>query len=539
MKAYITLLHHRNRILLLSLCLVALGFYTLPSAAHAIACGRHMLTYAVHRSDGVPASGLRCVKVSWHSPDGSSAEFDWYGEGDWGRGSYRHIGTGYTNRGEFGSLARAADLYGNGETFNNLARNLIPAVTAGTWPAPQEVRISGGWNEIWRLVTTDINYTPLPRPTVCGPHFTSYYVTDLTYTRQGTGLRCILDLGLAGFYVWFGAGEWDGSRYSHIGRFNFLSTTGSGAGQASDICDPTFGASCNDYPSNSLVFTSAITGSPGLSPEYRITSAWSEWWVATAGCNVRPFYVIAHRTNELDKVTNALKEGANAVEIDIRYDPGKQRFCVNHDTVAFCDNDELVPFLRGLRGIAARDPRFALLVLDFKDHGRNDNAYRELLDIVRIEFTSAVPAKVILSTAKIAVDARVLMSKAGGLKSNEAFAIDAENDVDAVADLLEQVNPTGGRAYGNGTFRWGISLNIRRSIQKAVALRNQGRFHFVYVWTLGTEGSMRAYLNDGVDGIFVNEPEIDNLRNVVTSSLSPTVGFATRCDALIASFRRR
>jgi hypothetical protein len=116
MKAYISL-HDRNRTLLLSICLLALGLYMPPTAAHAFTCGPHMLTYAVHGSDGILASGVRCVKVSSYSPGGSSAGFDWYGEGDWGGGSYRHIGTGYTSQGEFGSLATAADMYGNGETF--------------------------------------------------------------------------------------------------------------------------------------------------------------------------------------------------------------------------------------------------------------------------------------------------------------------------------------------------------------------------------------------------------------------------------------
>jgi hypothetical protein len=178
----------KSRIFLLAICLVALGSYTLPTTARAVACGPHMLTYAVHGSDGVPASGLRCVKVYWHSPDGRSADFDWYGEGNWGRGSYRHIGTGYTYRGEFGSLARAADIFGNGETFSAVSRNLIPEVAVGNWPAPQEIRIWGDWDEIWRLVT-DINYVPLPLPTVCGPNF-----KQTTSPRHSGGLTDALAL---------------------------------------------------------------------------------------------------------------------------------------------------------------------------------------------------------------------------------------------------------------------------------------------------------------------------------------------------------
>jgi hypothetical protein len=288
-----------------------------------------MLTYAVHRPDGVSAPGLRCVKVSWHSPDGSSAEFDWYGEGNWGGGPYRHIGTGYTNQGEFGSLAKAADMFGNGETFNGFFTNLVPAVTTGAWPAPQEVRITGPWNEIWRLVTTDLNYKPLPSPTVCGPHFASYTVTDLAGIRQGSGVRCVADFGYAGFYLWFGNGEWDGMRYSHIGNFNLSAGNKPGVGRASDLCDPHFGTACNDFPAASLTFTSIEDG-------YQVTGAWSELW--KPGGRTPVLETIVQRYGDSLRIVPEAPDGTYTIGVPRRPTPHGPlqahpylRFRVQHD----------------------------------------------------------------------------------------------------------------------------------------------------------------------------------------------------------------
>jgi hypothetical protein len=260
----------RYTISFLPTCLVALALIVLPTNVRAISCGPHMSTYAVHGPDGSTASGLRCVRVTWRSDDGSSADFTWYGEGNWGGGPYRHLGTGYINRGEFGSFARAADMFGNGEAFNSFASNLIPQVTAGSWPAPQEIRIGGDWNEIWRLAI-DVAYAPLPLPANCGPRFRRYIVSDQASTRQGTGVRCVVDLGLPNGNLWFGTGEWDGGQYSHIGQFTLPSGSGAGVGQATDLCNPHFGGACNDFPAASLTFTSRDGG-------YQVSGAWSEFW---------------------------------------------------------------------------------------------------------------------------------------------------------------------------------------------------------------------------------------------------------------------
>jgi hypothetical protein len=243
--------------------------------------------------------------------------------------------------------------------------------------------------------------------------------------------------------------------------------------------------------------------------------------------------LIAHRSNDLQWVKRRLELGANAIEIDARYDPRGRRFCVNHDNTWNCDNENIVPFLEGLRNLADTYPGFALLIIDLKDHQGNNYAYRDLLAIVRSRLTSPTRIKVILSTAKInSPPARALISSAGQTRRSEGFAIDQENDVEAVANVLNRYAPASGRAYGNGTFRFGISLNIRRSIRRAVSLRDQGRFDFVYVWTIGTQGSMRAYINDRVDGIFVNEPEIDDLKRVTLSACASGVRTAIRTDPL-------
>ncbi|NOJ39985.1 hypothetical protein [Bradyrhizobium australiense] len=251
---------------------------------------------------------------------------------------------------------------------------------------------------------------------------------------------------------------------------------------------------------------------------------------------LRQFYIIAHRTNALDKVRAALRQGANGIEIDVRYRRREQGFCANHDSFDPSCN-RLVPFLRELNAIASNSKQLALIVLDFKNHDGNQNAFRELLDIVRRELTSNLGLKMILSTGSLAL-ARRVMPNAGALRRGEAFSIDEEDDPDAVANFLAgTVSGEGSKAYGNGTFEPGIEVHIQNSIQRAVSLRRQGQFQFVYVWTLARTASMRDYLRIGVDGILVNDPR--KLRDVITlaehdPSSCFNVRLETRADSVPA-----
>ncbi|BAY30124.1 hypothetical protein NIES2107_19680 [Nostoc carneum NIES-2107] len=220
-------------------------------------CGPHTQTYIVKPLDNRQGQGIRCVKLSEGRPGTKIPKLAWYGEGNWGGATYRHVGQAIYRSSNL--VGFASDIYGNGENINNnFPGNLNVQVLN-----PTTIRVTGAWNEEWQLVNTT-NYKPLPKPTTCGGYFDEYKVSDLTGNRNGEGLRCVLRVGLKNT-TWFGNGNWEGSTYSHIGTRSF---NGSGAG---DICGRGFGRICNNFDWGSLNLT-PVTGG------FDVTGAWSEKW---------------------------------------------------------------------------------------------------------------------------------------------------------------------------------------------------------------------------------------------------------------------
>jgi hypothetical protein len=236
-------------------------FYTSATNSSSFNCGSDLTTYKVKSLKDGAFGGIRCVKFAEGSPDNSTPKFAWYGEGSWSGKTYRHVGhaiqqpTISTKR-----IGYASDIWGNGEyAGGNFDGNLAIEVVN-----PSTIRVTGAWNEEWQKVAS-LNYTPLAKPTTCGDHFDQYKVSDLTGSRQGSGLRCMLRIGPK-TATWFGNGNWNGSQYSHLGTLAGPSRLG-----ASDVCANAFGSICNTFAYGSLRST-AVTGG------YDITGKWSEKW---------------------------------------------------------------------------------------------------------------------------------------------------------------------------------------------------------------------------------------------------------------------
>ncbi len=221
-------------------------------------CGPHLRTYVVKSLNDSQGIGIRCVKFSEGIPGKPIPRLAWYGEGNWSGSTYRHVGQAiYRGRNLVGF---ASDIHGNGEYFNgDFPGNLNVQVLGGG----STIRVTGAWNEEWQLVRST-NYKPLPRPKTCGGYFDEYQVSDLSGSRRGDGLRCVLRGGLKNT-TWFGNGNWGGSTYSHVGT---RSVNGYGAG---DICGTNFGTICNTFSWGSLKLTPVPGG-------FDVTGAWSEKW---------------------------------------------------------------------------------------------------------------------------------------------------------------------------------------------------------------------------------------------------------------------
>ncbi|MFH7027503.1 MAG: hypothetical protein ACHBN1_19415 [Heteroscytonema crispum UTEX LB 1556] len=129
------------------------GMVALSTASTAIAqipilqvqpsfnCGSPNRTYIVKPLNNRTEVGIRCVKFS----DGNSnnPKVAWYGEGNWGGATYRHVGHTFNNGSSL--VAYASDIFGNGENIhNNFNENLKLQIVNGS-----RIRVTGAWNEEW------------------------------------------------------------------------------------------------------------------------------------------------------------------------------------------------------------------------------------------------------------------------------------------------------------------------------------------------------------------------------------------------------
>ncbi len=100
----------------------------------------------------------------------------------------------------------------------------------------------------------------------------------------------------------------------------------------------------------------------------------------------RPFYLIAHRCNSPEKVKEVIRDGANAVECDLRYVSGN--FMVSHDTT---DHNPyaLTTYLTEVKN-AECYLNLALIIFDCKSSvsDKPDIAYN-LLEIIKNYLTNA------------------------------------------------------------------------------------------------------------------------------------------------------
>ena len=227
----------------------------------------------------------------------------------------------------------------------------------------------------------------------------------------------------------------------------------------------------------------------------------------------RPFYLITHRRNSVGAVAKALRDGANAIECDIRYKKSRGVFVVNHNHTRRYKRDNLIPYLQGVNKLARRyGNRFALIIFDFKDDGGDKQAGGRLLKTIREHLTNETKINVLISVARYS-QRHALDTIIPQLRPREGIAIDEDDDPVKVLQHF-QSQGVSNYGYGNGIFVLGIDRKIPKSIARALDLKQRfGKPKMIYVWTLAKKKSMRRYLRMGIDGIFVNK--VKRLRKVL------------------------
>lgn len=239
----------------------------------------------------------------------------------------------------------------------------------------------------------------------------------------------------------------------------------------------------------------------------------------------QPFYLIAHRCNSSDKVEEALIKGANAIECDLRYNDQRNVIVVNHDVSLFYERDNLAAYLDKVKELANIHNHLSLLIFDCKFD--NPNVAPQLLNTIRERLTNHININILISVATYD-EGGFFERIIGKLESREGIAIDYHNKPNEVSSYFE------GRGvnnffYGNGIFAEAVGPNVFPSIAEAIRLKaSHKKIKQVYVWTLNAEDSIIKYLRMGVDGIFVDNPDIENLKSILNNQFGDLRRLATR-----------
>ncbi|PAA84885.1 hypothetical protein BOX15_Mlig011944g3 [Macrostomum lignano] len=244
-----------------------------------------------------------------------------------------------------------------------------------------------------------------------------------------------------------------------------------------------------------------------------------------------PFYIIAHMTNSPHSLDWSMRQGANAVEVDIQFDGRGNPTEFGHRWLCDCSCPHPRSYhicshsLRGCSGRGAsasaashlrhmaRLPGLALVILDGKVNSkwgdRLATAGANLARLVERElFGNGYRGNVVISAGKINcfeyVSAAAKTASGFSNKDRYYFAFDQEDDkYSSVAAMLSRF--TRKRTFGTGISAC-LPGTYYSGIRQAVAGVRNGEIGLTYIWTLDKESSMKSYINLGVNGIITNRP---------------------------------
>jgi hypothetical protein len=243
------------------------------------------------------------------------------------------------------------------------------------------------------------------------------------------------------------------------------------------------------------------------------------------------FYLIVHMTNTPATVQWAVDQGANGLEMDLRFDDAGNPTVFQHGGAV---TDCACAFSYGICKIFDGDPKtrntpagqhldniatkagIALVVIDSKIDGAAEPAAKQSAAgkaaVKLLEdhlFRGSYAGQVIVSTASTAaaayLSAVAVAAAASPFKNRIHFTFDQEgSDVaKSVTALIGYPNPN--RVYGTGISACSPT-QYYGAVERAVRNRNAGVVGFAYTWTLDAASSITQYVQRGIDGIITNDP---------------------------------
>jgi hypothetical protein len=245
------------------------------------------------------------------------------------------------------------------------------------------------------------------------------------------------------------------------------------------------------------------------------------------------FYVIAHMTNTPDAVRWAAAEGANAVEIDVRFDEhdGTPR-SVKHGGVCDCvcslgDRDHVCAALARDCEASSSVPdvfeaireshELALVIIDSKIDGaapidvQRAAGARIVTALETGLFARGYRGKVVVGAPATDAIAYVRAAAAAATASKWSARISVgfdqmgKTEATAACTLDTLRSFTKRRAFGAGISACATG-DFTPAIRAAAAQESAGESGLTYVWTLDNEASMRRYIDAGARGIITNKP---------------------------------
>ncbi len=250
----------------------------------------------------------------------------------------------------------------------------------------------------------------------------------------------------------------------------------------------------------------------------------------------RKFYIIGHNPNTVRKAIRCLRDGANAIEPDIRYLPRYDEKFFVYDLVTLNRRKRtLRDYLTGLAAALNEEKlNLALLAFDLKPISSKNREqelvvymeefFRQLNDFF---FKTYAQVPVLITVGK--PELKILLTAAKPwLTANQAVGVDHGDDFRNVAYYFttRQMPFT----FANGTSSpFASPLKFKNSIKEALTRRSIIHdLKLVYTWTANSKKTMRYFLDMGVDGMISDR--VIKLKKIIDNEYNESIELATAGD---------
>ena len=256
---------------------------------------------------------------------------------------------------------------------------------------------------------------------------------------------------------------------------------------------------------------------------------------ALNGAKPRPFWIYGHNPNTVDDVNTALKDGANALEPDIRLQDKK--LIVYHGFPDIYHSDKNLPiddYFDKVHDIAQANTALSLVAIDIKSTAATaaygKQIWQSVQDhLLRVGKADEVRLNVLYNVAHRDPDGVAFDNITSSLGPREGVQVDSDDDPQAIVNFL-QTKGFSNIGYGDGTLGAnliGIGPNTLKAIEYYTYLRADGNEpRTAYGFSISEQEALKEYITTGVDAIITDD--VAGLAKIVAGRTD--IRLATRDD---------